>query len=872
MMPASSGPVAETIRYITLGALFVLATTDSLLASEVQFNTDVLDLKDRDNLDLSHFSRKGYILPGTYSLAVNLNSVTMPERAINFYPPEDDPQGSEACLTSELVSQLGLKKEAVKDLAWVRGGQCLAFSSLPGLEVRPELGDSTLYLSVPHALLEYSSPDWDPPSRWEDGLPGLMFDYNFYGQTQRQAVGGDSHSLSGNGIVGANLGAWRLRADWQARYDSPASGQQGIGHQMDWTRYYAYRALPQMGAKLVLGEDYLNSKLFDSFRFSGASLMSDDNMLPPNLRGYAPEVTGIARGNARVVISQQGRVIKEVSVVAGPFRIQDLNSATSGKLDVRVEEADGSVQEFQVNTANIPYLTRPGQINYKAAIGRTSEFDQGAEGPVFASGEFSWGVSSGWSLIGGGIMSADYKALNVGVGRDLLALGALSFDVTQSSARLPRQAAQSGKSYRVSYAKRFESLNNDISLAAYRFSDSGYMSMGEFLNDRQGHDLSGRSKATYSFSTNQQFVDLGLSASLNYNRQTYWDREAEDRYTLGLSRNFNFGKLRNVSMSLNASRTMSHGIKDDSAYVTVSMPWGDSGTASYNGNYSGGTVRNGVSYYNRLKSGDSYQVGTSVDEEKTSFDGSYQHEGSMARLDASASYQTDSYSTASLSVQGGATLTPEGGAMHRTGQMGGARMLVDTDDVAGVPVGGYGNPVYSNAFGKAVVGDVSSYYRSTVRIDVDKLADNAEASQSVVQGTLTEGAIGYRSFRVIQGEKVMAVIRMSDGTYPPFGATVVNAKGQETGIVTDEGAVYMTGITPGQGMTVRWGTGQQCDVMLPTVLPTVLGTSIPLACTLNAAKAEVSADTRQNAPRVRALRAEGSTDDSQGLLVFTRVQ
>ncbi|WP_039062213.1 fimbria/pilus outer membrane usher protein, partial [Shigella flexneri] len=73
-------------------------------------------------------------------------------------------------------------------------------------------------------------------------------------------------------------------------------------------------------------------------------------------QGYAPEVTGVARSNAKVVISQQGRVIYESQVAAGPFRIQELSSSVSGTLDVRVEEQDGRVQHFQVDTASIPYL------------------------------------------------------------------------------------------------------------------------------------------------------------------------------------------------------------------------------------------------------------------------------------------------------------------------------------------------------------------------------------------------------------------------------------------------------------------------------------------------------------------------------------
>ncbi|PCO16524.1 hypothetical protein CQA18_27715, partial [Enterobacter hormaechei] len=43
-------------------------------------------------------------------------------------------------------------------------------------------------------------------------------------------------------------------------------------------------------------------------------------------------------------------------------------------------------------------------------------------------------------------------------------------------------------------------------------------------------------------------------------------------------------------------------------------------------------------------------------------------------------------------------------------------------------------------------------------------SDEAEATQSVVQATLTEGAIGYRRFNVISGQKAMAVIRLADRT------------------------------------------------------------------------------------------------------------
>lgn len=787
----------------------------------IQFNTDVLDVNDRKNIDLSQFTRSGYIMPGAYTMVVYLNKNELPEQSIHFYSPDNDPRGSQACLPLALVDDLGLKPNMRGTLTWWHNGECLDPASLKGMEVRGDLATSALYLSIPQAYLEYTAENWDPPSRWDEGIPGLLFDYNLNGQAQRQQRNSASgYNLSGNGTAGANLGAWRLRADWQGRLDHQTGSGQGTQQRLDWSRYYAYRALPALRSRLTLGEDYLNSGMFDSFRFSGASLVSDDSMLPPNLRGYAPEVVGIAKSNARVIISQQGRVIYETQVATGPFRIQDISEAVSGELDVRVEEQDGSVQEFKMNTASIPYLTRPGSLRYKLAGGRPSNWQHRSEGPFFGTGEFSWGVSNGWSLYGGALLGGDYNALSLGIGRDLMAFGALSFDATQSRARLPQQdGTLSGGSYRLSYSKRFDDYDSQVTFAGYRFSERDFMSMSEYLDARRHDYRIGNNKEMYTVTFNQQFRDIGLSMYLNYDHQTYWDRPVNDRYSLTLARYFDIGRFKNLSVSLAGYRNKYYGTNDDGVTLSLSMPWGNSASLSYNTTVNRRDNSHRVGYYDRIDEHNNYQLNAGSSRQGANMNGYYTHEGDMTQVSANASYQEGSYAALGLSAQGGVTITPEGGALHRNGMPGGTRMLLDTGGVAGVPVRGYGSTVDTNRFGKAVVSDVSSYYRSSASIDVNKLRDNAEATKSVVQATLTEGAIGYRRFDVIAGEKAMAVIRLADGSTPPFGATVMNAKKQDTGIVSDDGNVYLSGIQPGESMTVHWNGAAQCAIKLPNTLP-----------------------------------------------------
>lgn len=800
-------------------------------ADDVQFNTDVLDVKERSNIDLTQFSKAGFVMPGQYQMTVRVNKTELSEQTIEFKAPSDDPKGSIACLSPDLVKQFGLKDATFKTLKWTHDGQCLDLASLQGITLQPDLGSSALYISIPQAFLDYTAENWDPPSRWDNGIAGLLFDYNVDAMDTHQGNGGSDRSLSGNGTAGANIGPWRLRADWQAQYDHSTGQGSSDQKSWDWNRLYAYRAITSLHAKMTLGENNLDSSMFDSFRYTGASLATDDNQLPPNLRGYAPEVTGVANTNAKVTVSQKGQVIYQTTVPAGPFRIQDLNSAVSGKLDVKIEEQDGTTHTYQVDTASIPYLTRPGLVRYKVAAGKPSDYDHHLQGPDFATSEFSWGVNNGWSLYGGAILAGDYNAAAVGIGRDLLALGAIAFDVTESRAVLPGEDTKTGGSYRVSYSKRFDDYDSQVTFAGYRFTQKNFMSMSQYLDARYNDNSDeGSDKELYTITFNKQFKSINSSVYLNYSHQTYWDRAASDTWNLSFSNYFDVANFKNVSLTLSASRTQFDGANDDGLYLSLSVPWGKDGTLSYNGQSSGGTTTNTVGYYDRIDDNNNYRVsaGSTSDGQATG-SAYFTHDGDMTSMTANASIQGSDYNAVGLSLQGGMTATAQGAALHRTTTAGGTRMMVDTDGVSDVPVRGYGGIVRTNTFGKAVVSDVTSYYRSSINVDLDNLPDNVDATQSVVQDTLTEGAIGYKKFGILAGEKAMAIIKLADGSSPPFGAEVRNKDNMQTGIVGDSGSVWLAGIRPGETMDVSWNDGVQCRINLPKALP-ALNKGLLLPC------------------------------------------
>ncbi len=75
------------------------------------------------------------------------------------------------------------------------------------MEVENDLSQSALLLTVPQAYLEYTSSDWDPPSRWDDGISGLIADYSLNAQTRHQEQGARTHMISAVTVqLGQTLG------------------------------------------------------------------------------------------------------------------------------------------------------------------------------------------------------------------------------------------------------------------------------------------------------------------------------------------------------------------------------------------------------------------------------------------------------------------------------------------------------------------------------------------------------------------------------------------------------------------------------------------------------------------------------------------
>ncbi len=794
-------------------------------ASEVvEFNTDVLDVSERSEVDLSTFINENYISPGDYWLQISINNNKLPRQKIKFYPDEKSISKSQPCLPPDLINAMALKDEMRKKIVFTHDNTCADLSAIPDVRINSLVGKGEMKISIPQAWMKYSDPNWTPPEQWDDGVPGLLLDYNLNGQINKRfnndrATG---RSLSGYGTVGGNAGSWRLRADYQlGMYDNQYSKDRSF----DWNRIYAFRALPQQASVLSMGELFLESNVFNSFRFTGLNVRSDEQMLPPSLQGYAPEIQGVANDNAKVTVSQEGRIVYETTVPAGPFLIQNLSNALRGKLDVRVEEQNGKVTHFQVNTASTPYLTRPGRVRYNIALGVPSTANHRINDNLFATADASWGISNHWTVYGGAIIGGKYNSWNSGIGVDLNKLGAMTFDITQSLANLQKEGVVTGLSFNVNYAKRFDSLDSQISFAGYRFAQRKFMDMSQYQNllstNSESDTLSQRDKQSFTISLNKTFwrdtPELNFTTFLNYTEQNYWNAKKTKRFDFYVSKSFDIANIRDITLSAMLYQSKTGKYDDYGGALSISVPISQGRRAGYNLQVvNKKDVTQTASFSSYVDPNNTWQIsGGANSDGKGVARGYYTHSFPEASMTLNTSMQQDQNVSAGLSLRGGLTATQYGAAMHRNSSPGSTRIMVDTDGIGQVPVN-QGRAV-TNRFGLAVLSDASSYYDMTARIDVKNLPDDIEARRGVVQGTLTEGAIGYRNFDVVKGKKVYAVLRTSEGKAPPFGAVVKNSQGQEVTIVNDDGSVYLTGVNSAEKLSVNWSGGRRCQVTIPEV-------------------------------------------------------
>lgn len=850
----TGGPVI--FRYSPLAMLLCLGgvTSTSALAQDY-FNPSFLDDGSGTPVDLSAYETPGAVPEGTYLVDVYMNQQMIYTRQTRFVKGAGGNVGPE--LTVGDLRRMGVATDRLPSLKGMDDGGVIKDlpTAVPGATVTFSLAKLRLDLTVPQAdMLEQANGAIDP-SLWDEGMPGMMFNYMLSGSRndmdgQYGSQGSHSSSIFGTVNGGANLGAWRLRSTWNYSNSSTSgSGYDSTQSQSQFMNTYVQRDVQAVHGELLMGENSTGGDIFDSVPFRGVQLTSNDDMLPWTQRNYAPVVTGIANSTAKVSVRQNGTLIYETTVPPGPFRLTDIyNAGSGGTLEVTVTEADGTTHVSTQNYGTLSVMKRPGTVDYELTAGKyhgTSTVYQGSNDPLFALATATVGLPYNLTMYGGILTAEKYLSGAVGIATSLGALGAMSLDATLARAHVSAEgtgpdgtgngqysdSTERGAALRLRYSKNVDATGTSLDVSGTRYSSSHFMSFqdaatyGYGLQKNQAPWLAESPRSSWQVNLSQTLGYLG-SLFLRASRDDYYNSSRVVNSTgagfsssiKGVSYSVNYDESHtqndsdgswptNRQVSLNVSVPFSLFSPDwdavRSMYASYTMTHDNQGRTSQQAGLSGNLLNNKLSWsasqsHDNQGGGNSGNLSLGWQGDSGSFNGNYGYSPNTTTWGGSA--------------MGAMVVHPHGVAF--TNMLGDAMAVVEAPGAAGVKVNG-GNNTTTDSRGYAVVPYLQSYQRNAVSLDTTSLPDGVDIPETSAVVYPTRGAIVAAKFKTRVGRQAMLTLNLN-GKPVPFGA-IVTMPGEDTqsgAIVGDDGMVYLTGAPQSGELSVRWGTepDKQCHV------------------------------------------------------------
>lgn len=824
-----------------LTSLILLAMSSYSLDSRAALNVDEKNSSNRidfdpiflnggnaQKVDITRFSNGNVVEPGEYTVGLFVNDHSLGNASVSFINLTDS--SVSPCMKKEMLAKLGVNVSAlspnvIKSLA--------AEACLPLKEISSQIGyqfdysEQRLNITIPQTLMQNQDKSYVSPELWENGITAGMLGYNTNFYTTR-TQGTTTNSTYAGINSGFNILGWNLRHNGSYNWS-----EQDGGHYDSINTYVQHDIIPLKG-RVTLGENNTNGQVFDSLPFRGAELQDDERMLPASERGYAPEIRGIAKTNAKVTVRQNNLVIYETTVAPGAFAIKDVYPSGYGSnLTVTVTEADGSLQTFEVPFASINQLLRPDAHHYNFVVGRYNE-NGVSESPLFYQATYQRGLSNLITAYGGAQYSENYLAVQAGVALNT-SLGAIALDATQANAKFhpnndDEDDSSSGQSYRFSYSKYVSATDSNFAIAAYRFSTSGYLDFRNAMQTIQALDRGDKASSVYrpknriSLTANQGLPEGWGQLYISGYAQDYWnaDSNSDVQYQIGYSTT-----LKTATLGLNASRTRNgYGDMETSFMFTISMPLG---SAMYTPQFNGSFTRDGqgntgeqIGISGSMGKNNQFSYGLSAsDYSNSSASGniSGQYLSPFTRVNANYGAGKD-YSNATIGLTG--SLLGYSGGVIMTPYISDSFAIIEAKGATGASIATFpGTSI--DRWGHAAVPYLNPYQINEVSLDPKGMSDEAELQSSSQTIVPQAGAIVKVKYQIKQGYPILMNVSMPNGDTLPFGAEIFNSSGESVGVVGQCGQIYARVEKEKDTLLVQWGNTHETSCKVAYILPPSTG-------------------------------------------------
>ena len=794
---------------LTVSLIFI---SPLVLADDLYFNPDFFS-EQGENIDLTIYEKQmqptgeyptNIFINDQFRKTVNLKYI----RATENHAISGDNAALYPCIDAKLLEELGVNTEGFDSEI----GKCLVISEVNEFStLKFNFIEQRLYISIPQQMLK---KNFSNSANFDTGMTAGFINYNLNTNIDSD----HSEQYFANLASGINIGAWRLRN--HSTYSRRKSKNSSLEN-WDNVSTYLERPLLDLRSNLTIGETNTSNSLFDSTPFRGVKISSAKEMLPNKLQGFAPELKGVARTQAKITVRQNGHISYQTTVPPGPYLISDMNpTGSSGDLEVTIEEADGTTEVKRIPFSVLPILQRAGNYDYELSFGKFKSNSDFQESFNFAEGSFVYGASNTFTMYTGTQLADRYQSLVLGFGANLGSFGAFSADITQAFSELYDGNRYNGQSLRFLFSKNLNKFGTTVKLLGYRYSTKdfytlndtaytfsrGYETDSEF--DFSGnivqrpysyYNLENNKKGRFQFNISQNLEKYG-SLYFTLDSQSYWNT-TEKTKNINLGYSFYYNSV-NFNLSYNEFETLGFNNKERNISLGVNIPLGkvvkrpELKTAYVNTNYnnsnsfgdtlnasfSGTTLEN-----NNL--GYSVSTNTNFDNNTTSLSGNVNYLNNYGRFNAGY-FTSDTNNNFSASMEGGVLFHENGVTFGQS--LGETSILIKAKDAPNIGITNRAG-IKTDYRGYAILPHAEAYRENTINLNINSLSDKVEITNNINVVTPTRGAIVSSDFKTTIGHKALITLNKDD-EYIPFGSAVFNEKNNSSGIVGDSGVVYMTGL------------------------------------------------------------------------------
>lgn len=804
------------IKFSLLFTSIALALTSNAKADDsLRFDPGLLYFSDGDNaknIDLNYFSQAGGgISPGTYDVEVYVNGENTGNRKIKFLPSKSKDDILYACITPELVEYMGMSL----DFPYTKKEECLKKNLeeiFPGSKEKLDSSKMQLRFNVPQIYIKKSSLFKVSPAKWDDGINAAFINYDVNGYNQKDPYTSYSSQFASFNS-GLNILGWRFRHDFNW---SKSNDKKGVFNTLNTFVQRNYSAL--QGGEFTFGQTNSEGSLFESFPFTGISVLSDDSMLSQYMRTFSPVIRGIASSPSIVTVKQNNIVIFQKNVETGPFEFKDIPQALGNQeLHIEIKGADGKIVSYIQGASSVPMLLRSGRVRYSLVMGKYRDSQKTSEknDTFITQATLGMGFNSS-TLYGGFQLSNNYQAAMLGVAKYFEKIGAFSIDVTDAITKIQKQKNveinTKGESYRFNYAKKLESSDTAFNLIGYRYATKGYYSFTDaqkIYNQENNYHIRSRLSASIT-----QGLNGNGSMTFSGNIDDYWGKSSSGQtWQIGYNTSL-LGVFVNFSAALNRNPFLSQ--SDKILTIAFSKSFSDSNTST---NYI--MTKNAAGIQNQLGINGSFLQNNKIN---YSIFGSNDRANDQSTAGFNATYQGNAVDIGggvnlsknnkmiNYNGRGGVLMSSYGIVLSKPVSLSAGNALVVTPDAKDVAINNDGT-IHTDWLGNALVTNLSPYSKNNISLDVNTLSNDIELKDTDKEAIPSKGAIVLSKFNTIVGSK--ALITLSNGNgYIPFGAiaTLKNSDQIITGIVSEQGQLYIGGLPKKGEIEVKWGNGinQSC--------------------------------------------------------------